>query len=62
MSEHEPEEVLLSWPCDKEDCEHLNKRWVPKGTIINIDKCDCCERNIHEPLTELVTTNKREDA
>jgi len=62
MNNPEPEEVLLSWQCDKDDCEQMNRRWVPMGTIINFDKCDSCEREIHEPLTDIITTNKREDA
>ena len=52
--------IQVLWPCDKEDCEQLNRRWIEVDSVINDDTCEYCNRRIHEPITEIITNVNRE--
>lgn len=52
---------VVTWYCDKVGCKYLNYRHIKLSEIIRDDKCDRCEKRIHEPLTTELQPNQKHD-
>lgn len=47
---------IVTWVCDKEECNTRNTREILADSVIFDDVCDFCHKRIHEPLTIDLTT------
>ena len=48
---------IVTWVCDKTDCNLRNTREVEPDFVIFEDTCDYCHQDIHEPLTVNLAIN-----
>ncbi len=51
---------LVFWVCDKENCQEVNRREIPEGHILVDDICNRCHQAIHEPITSVIVSQKKE--